>query len=208
MAAVQTEGGMDDLGSWLKMIGIKEKYAKKYANQLEEEGIDEPCDLLHIETQHKFDALMNKLDGLRFLDREKIEKGWKALLPQGSQRTHPNEPIPMDATERSSLEALGNCAKEVQQKILALESMMDGNKWMTLQCNQIREKTEHLKQILNERCNALIKQLQNEFKQNKNEYNEEYTKWKTIALKLHETKKKCDDALNTSDFTQLPQRRA
>eukprot|EP01084_Bolivina_argentea_P183188 316154_1 len=138
---VQTEGGMDDLESWLKKIGIKEKYAKKYVDQLEEEGIDEPADMMHIKTQKKFDELMNKLDGLRFLDREKIENGWKAFQPQASQ-TDPtllrNESIPMDATERASLEALGNCAKEVKQKMLSLETAMDGDKWMTLKCNEIR----------------------------------------------------------------------
>eukprot|EP01083_Nonionella_stella_P023004 63575_1 len=207
---VQTEGGMDDLESWLKKIGIKEKYAKKYVDQLEEEGIDEPTDLIHIETQNKFEELMNRLDGLRFLDREKIAKGWKALLPQGSQNQtpHQHDSIPMDATERASLEALGNCAKEVKQKMLSLETAMDGDKWMTLKCNEIRQKTEHLKQLLDERCNALIKELQNEFKQNKNEFTEEYNKWKAIALKLHQTKKKCDEALNISDFEQLQQRRS
>eukprot|EP01083_Nonionella_stella_P143033 443663_1 len=165
---VQTEGGilMDDLESLLKKIGIKPKYAKKYADQLEEAGIDEPQDMMLVKTQKRFDELMNKLNGLRFLDRDRIENGWKALLPQTSQTgqtSNQNESIPMDATERASLEALGNCAHEVEQKILALETVMDGDKWMTLKCNEIRQKTEHLKQLLDERCNVLIKELQNEF---------------------------------------------
>eukprot|EP01083_Nonionella_stella_P023003 63573_1 len=73
-----------DVETWLKDIGIKPNYAQKYANQLQQEGIDEQADMLYIETMNTFDTLMNKLSGIRFLDRLKIEKGWKALLPQGS----------------------------------------------------------------------------------------------------------------------------
>ena len=83
---------------------------------------------------------------------------------------------------------------------------MDGSQ-LEVYCNQIRHESTLLHQAIQKREKELIRDATAKFNDVKKEYKVKQKMFESLALRMSEIKKTCDDALNMSGYNQLEARR-
>ena len=143
----------DGLSEWLAEWDLS-----SLSEQLTEHGISSQDDFKYIESENQFQELLSSLDGLNFLQKCKLKKAWKSILPKP---TAPPVQIHILGDEEKKIlntlnERYSNLSKDIEY---IRKSFNDFNESIVCSKKNVNDAVNAMIVMINKRREELLNQI-------------------------------------------------